>query len=291
MFESGGCRQNYPSESSLSVLHPSRKKVSTGVASNMDVAAPSSDTEGNLIDLGFLVKASSGSMLHSRKLDEELPDSKKMQFLQSHWKPFPSFRLRFYQVTKNKKSWTVSFQHSWLEKFPWLVYSKLLDGGICKFCILFPEQPGREGARGAKPGVWPYRLTMDRIQKLLERTVSLFPTQRVTCIMVQLYEQTFFRLNFENPSARVDSRIMLKAVDQQEENKTVLREIVSAVEFLAKQGLPLRGHRDDKVDFSNENVNRGNFIATLRLLSKKRRPSKTSSVPEKCSVYQQDYSE
>ena len=82
-----------------------------------------------------------------------------------------------------------------------------------------------------------------------------------------------FRLNFENSSARVGSRIMLKEVDQQEENKTVIREIVSAVEFLAI--------RDDKVDFSSEDVNRGNFIATLRLLSKKRRPSKTSSlVPE-----------
>ena len=85
--------KDHPSESSLSVMHPSRKKVSTGVASNVDVAAPSSDTEGNLIDLGFLAKASSGSMLHFRKLAEELPDSKKMQFLHSHWKPSPSFRL------------------------------------------------------------------------------------------------------------------------------------------------------------------------------------------------------
>ena len=47
------------------------------------------------------------------------------------------------------------------------------------------------------------------------------------------------RLNFENPSARVDSQIMLKEADQQEENKKVLRQIVSAVEYLAKQGLPL----------------------------------------------------
>ena len=36
---------------------------------------------------------------------------------------------------------------------PWLVYSKLLDGEICKFYILFPEQPGRGGGRDAKAGV------------------------------------------------------------------------------------------------------------------------------------------
>ena len=41
-----------------------------------------------------------------------------------------------------------------------------------------------------------------------------------------------------------------------------------AVEFLAKQGLAFRGHRDDKVDFSNEDTNCGNFIATLQLMAK-----------------------
>ena len=131
--------KDHPSESSLLSCIQAARRFSAGVSSNVDVAAPSSDTEGNLIDLGFLVEASSGSMLHLRKLTEELPASKKMQFLHLHWKPSPSFCLRSHQVTKNKNSWTVSFQHSWLEKFPWLVYSKLLDGGICKFCILFPD--------------------------------------------------------------------------------------------------------------------------------------------------------
>ena len=40
------------------------------------------------------------------------------------------------------------------------------------------------------------------------------------------------------------------------------------MEFLAKQGLAFRGHRDDKVDFSSEATNRGNFIALLQLLAK-----------------------
>ena len=28
-----------------------------------------------------------------------------------------------------------------------------MDGGICKYCILFPEQQGRGGMKGAKPNV------------------------------------------------------------------------------------------------------------------------------------------
>ena len=52
-----------------------------------------------------------------------------------------------------------------------------------------------------------------------------------------------------------------------EDNKHV-RQIVLAIEFLAKQALAFRGHCDDKVDFSKEGTNRGNFIATLQLLVK-----------------------
>ena len=52
--------------------------------------------------------------------------------------------------------------------------------------------------------------------------------------------------------------------DQQaSENKHIISQII-----LATQGLPFRGHQDDKVDFSIEDVNLGNIIATLQLMSK-----------------------
>ena len=58
-------------------------------------------------------------------------------------------------VTKNGKTWNVFFQLRWLEQFPWLSYSSVLSGGICRYCILFPEQPGRgEGlGRCSRSGV------------------------------------------------------------------------------------------------------------------------------------------
>ena len=40
-----------------------------------------------------------------------------------------------------------------------------------------------------------------------------------------------------------------------EENKHILFRVILAAEFLAKQGLPFRGHRDDTVDFSSEEIN------------------------------------
>ena len=115
---------------------------------------------------------------------------------------------------------------------------------------------------------WPIALPWT-VYKTLEKNGVLVRHAESDMHHGAVLQADLFRLNFENPSARVDSRIMLKEVDQQEENKTVLRKIATAVDFLAKQGLPLRGHRDDKVDFSNKDVNQGENIATLRLLSQK----------------------
>lgn len=77
-----------------------------------------------------------------------------------------------------------------------------------------------------------------------------------------------FLQNLCNPGLRVDSQLTKHQVLQTEENKIILRQIVLAVEFVAKQGLAFRGDRDDKVDFTRADVNRGNFIATLQLMGK-----------------------
>ena len=61
--------------------------------------------------------------------------------------------LQSHSVTKKGKTWSVKFQQKWLDQFPWLSYSSVLAGGICRYCILFPEQLRRGGSQGAKPGV------------------------------------------------------------------------------------------------------------------------------------------
>ena len=77
--------------------------------------------------------------------------------------------------------------------------------------------------------------------------------------------EDLFRQNYRNPEARVDTRL-LKQQDKQANE--ILRHIVMAVEFLAKQGLSFRGHRDDRVDFGVVDDSKGNFIATLQLMAK-----------------------
>ena len=59
--------------------------------------------------------------------------------------------------------------------------------------------------------------------------------------------------------------VLIKCSNEQYQNILhVLEKIISTIVLLGRQGLPLRGHRDDCVDFSVlQDVNKGNFIALL----------------------------
>lgn len=230
---------------------------------------PVTHSEGQ-IDLGLIIQEANGSWDKLRSVVSKLPDDKKKQYLSNHSKPCPSHPLHSHPVTKKGKTWNVSFQLHWLEQFPWLSYSSVLSGGICRYCILFPEQPSRgEGLGcGSRSGVLilsPYRssyskaLGKDGVLSCHDNTVMHHrATEKVD----------FFLRNNSHLNERINSRLLREGDKLAEENKHILCQIISAVEFLAKQGLTSRGHRDDKVDFSSEDTNRGNFVATLQLMAK-----------------------
>ena len=216
------------------------------------------------IYLGTVVKAAEGSCDVLRQLSHDITDEKRMQYLTFHYKP-ESDILHSHQVTKGKKTWKVFFQSKWLKQFPWLCYSNLLEGGICSHCILFPHKV----TKGTTPGVLvtaPYQksytkaLGKDGILNCHEQSVM----HKYATEQADLFKQTF-----ENPDrCRVDSQLAASVANQATENKEILRQIVLAVEFLAKQSLAFRGHRDDRVDFSSYEINRGNFVALLQLQAK-----------------------
>ena len=44
-----------------------------------------------------------------------------------------------------------SFQVNWLKQYPWLVYSKALDGDFCKYCALFVKDRSKCNVLVNKP--------------------------------------------------------------------------------------------------------------------------------------------
>ena len=217
------------------------------------------------------MQAANGSWERLRALVTEINDDQKNQYLTLHFNPASSESLHFHQVTKQGKTWNVSFQYRWLEQFPWLSYSSVLSGGICRYCILFPEPPVRGSSNlgvGSRSGTLVLSPYQKPYSKALGKDGVLVCHEQTQMHCHAAERADLFLRNFNNPSERVDVRLMKEREQQVDENKHILRKVVLAVEFLAKQALPFRGHHDDKVDFSVEDTNRGNFIATLQLLAK-----------------------
>ena len=84
-------------------------------------------------------------MVQLRQLAKDILDAQRMQYLAFNSKPTSKDLLQSHSVTMKGKTWSVKFQQRWLDQFPYLSYTFILAGGICRNCIIFLEQPhGRQ---------------------------------------------------------------------------------------------------------------------------------------------------
>ena len=74
------------------------------------------------------------------------PPAQKYNFITNVWKPDTSF---VFPKTFETKSRNRKFRLEWLEEYPWLVYSKYLDGALCLSCICFGKEPRFHWKRNA----------------------------------------------------------------------------------------------------------------------------------------------
>uniref|UniRef100_A0A6P7GZ19 Uncharacterized protein LOC114342423 n=1 Tax=Diabrotica virgifera virgifera TaxID=50390 RepID=A0A6P7GZ19_DIAVI len=79
--------------------------------------------DGQSEDIGNFVNSSS------------IQDKQKYQYdiLRSPYTPSPTYDFK-QDVDPNKRP----FVHKWLQQYDWLVYSKVLKGALCKYCVVFP---------------------------------------------------------------------------------------------------------------------------------------------------------
>ena len=218
-------------------------------------------------DVGNTVVEAQGSFEKLLSLSANLDSKTRLALLCRHTEPHLHEQLRSHSVTKAGKTWIASFQRQWLTKFPWLVYSRRLKGGLCKSCILFPHRPEKGGRKGAAPGVLVLQPFEKGLTRALRKDGILTCHEQSSMHAISQQQTCFFIHNEMSPEHRADSLLLSKAAQNEEENKEVLRQIVRTVKFLGKQAMPFRGHRDDKLDFENLTTNPGNFIAALEYLS------------------------
>jgi hypothetical protein len=198
----------------------------------------------SISDIGCIL-APSNSISEICQLLDGISNAKKCHLLFHHVQPPTSLPTTFSHGCHRK------FNIDWLRKYPWLRYSVKLDGVFCGPCALFLSE-SRRNDKGLLVNR-PFSNWVKISEALQKHSKHFYP-----CDCVQLTDA--IKVSLENPASRVDMMLSRSLQSQMTENKHILQQIVRGIIFLARQGLPLRGHRENAVPKSNP----GNFLALLK---------------------------
>lgn len=184
----------------------------------------------------------------------DLDDATKMNIIQNRIPPaghnFPATTYR----DKRRKSGVSSrrCKREWLEKYEHLSYSRIQDGLYCIACILFLSDikyyKGESIFVKAPCKDWKHLLEYWQLHE--------------KCQYHQVSKDKFgsFVLRHNDPFLRIDAKITEQAGVNFEKNVATLNSIIKCLEFCGRQGIPIRGHRDDSTSCS---LNKRNFNALL----------------------------
>ena len=192
--------------------------------------APASATQD---DAGYDV----GDIVSGKCKLSNLPDAMKFNYLKRHFRPGKGFNILQDTVKRgnDKKPKALKFQLSWLDMYPWLVYSPSLQEGPRKFCVIF----GTRFSRGRESGVLVQK-SMTKLRKALGKDGTLSIHDRCTYHSDAVARGNAFISSHECPSARIDSQLAKVSNVQATQNCHVLEKIVDTILFLGRQGIPLR---------------------------------------------------
>ena len=140
------------------------------------------------------------------------------------------------------------FNTTWLTKYPFLLYSPKLDGVFCGPCSLLLSSDKRKDK-----GLLVNRSysNWSKIGNALSNHSSLL--YHLDCVQYT----DILKNSTDNPASRIDVMANSDIQMQMDENRHIIRQIVRAILFLGKQGLPFRGDNKDL----NITKNPGNFLA------------------------------
>lgn len=198
-------------------------------------------------------------------LGKTRPDDRMLALiLEDHWQPSSGYNYPFSIHKKGNHDERRYLRKQHLEQYPWLVLSPSQRGLFCKFCPLFAKSTGGQGKPIQLGSL--VREPLTKFSKLLGKQGDLqnhenskYHQEAVQCALDFLHKH-------RNPESQVANQLDSYRLEQIKRNRAKLNLILKNVEFLARQNIPFRGHRDDG-PLSLEDPptrNEGNFRALLR---------------------------
>lgn len=183
----------------------------------------------------------------------QLNDSEKIDALGKLKNPPPHFS--FPAVMKGATKRKLSYH--WLGEFDWLIYSVAGDGLYCKFCFFF--------AIGDQVGSLLVQTPFKNYQKCRETfTAHAKAPYHLRSIETA---KTLYVVN-KNPEITIERLLTRQKEVERKRNLVLLKGIFDTINYLARQSLPFRGHRDSGGIFNDQQgINDGNFRNLIRLLA------------------------
>ena len=147
-----------------------------------------------------------------------------------------------------------TFKPDWLVRFPWLLYSKYLDGAFCLPCVCFGMESGKNGAKLNKLFRSPLTFWTACTK------FQLHPSGKSDVHGSAVFAMQEFTKVMRNEVVPIDQQLNHRMQAQVRENREKMKFIVKTVIVLAKTTSPLEGRRDDCPDCHRL---QGNFQALL----------------------------
>ena len=192
------------------------------------------------------------------KKSRALTDSEKYYLLTKHFVPSSNYVFPT-TLYGNKPR---SFQRSSIEQHNGLVYSETHRGAYCKYCVLFGEN---HDSRINEFGVL-VTTPLTNWKKATSNSGKLhshFNKSQYHARAVEFADN--FIQTMSGKAKAVTQHIESTRTKQVKENRSKLISIADAIVTCGRQGIALRGHRDDSGDVASDpSRNHGNFLALLQ---------------------------
>ena len=179
-------------------------------------------------------------------------DAEKFRFIEHVWKPDPLFE---FPATLESGDRLRKFKPDWLVRYPWLVYSKYLDGAFCLPCLCFGIEFGKNGSKLDKLFRSPLTFWTTAMAKFRQHSSGKSEVHSHSVMAMQN-----FLLVMKNQVVPVEQQLDRLMQEQIRKNREIMKSIVKTVLFCGQNNIALRGRRDDNPD--NRGL-QGNFQALL----------------------------
>ena len=129
-----------------------------------------------------------------------------------------------------------SFRAEWCEKYDWLHYDRLADAAFCQLCLTAERET-------------KFLASTKRDQAFITRGYTNWKDATkafISHLGSRCHKEAIAVRALAKQTGDVGERLSTEHEQQKAENRAMFRRILQNVRFLARQGLSLRGHGDEK---------------------------------------------